>query len=446
MREFLKKSRRQLSSILFGEDSLERACREIPESSCHERKYNTTLNVANGAVTKLAEQLAGPNLVLVWLLQVIGSPMWMLGFLAPIKQTASLLPQMVIAGQIRRLAVRKWVWVGAALLQTACLLLMLLVSGICTATVAGGAILVLFAVFSMASGTASVAFQDVLGKTVEKGHRGKLLAMRALIGGGLTLLVGGVLSMLKNSGDSLLIIQLLLVVSAILWALGGLLFAMIREDPGATAGARNPISEIGHGLEFFRRYIGFRRFLYARALLLCVELSAPFFFIHASSLGSINPGDIGLLVAVIGLSQLLSSPFWGRMADQTSRQVMEYSAIIAGAAALLALVLAWLPSVVVQKGLYLVVFILIGLAESGVRLGRKTYLVDAVPAQDRATYAALSNCVVGILAMLLGVLGVVAQVLGVSWLIAILGILAMGAALLCRLMPEADAMLGQEVL
>lgn len=445
MRQLFQKTGRHFYAILFGEDALERACREISDSDCHEQRYNRSLNIANGAATKLAEQIAGPNLVLIWLLQVLGSPVWMLGCLVPIKQTFSLLPQMVAAGLIRRLAIRKWVWVFAAFIQTICLLFISFMSTTPSPLIAGLTILFFFSVFSMASGTASVAFQDVIGKTVTKGHRGKLLATRSLIGGVLTLATGALLTQLRDSHDPLWTIQILLLCAAALWTIGGLFFAGIREDAGATSGARNPVSEVKHGLIFFRQHLGFRHFIYVRALLLSVELATPFYFIHARSIGSIDGSDIGLLVAAIGLSQLLSSPFWGRLADETSRKVMQYSALIATVASLLALSLMLVPSPEAQKWLYLGVFILIGLAESGIRLGRKTYLVDAVPSEERATFAALSNSMIGALALTMSVLGLVAQFYGISLLIALLGSLALIATIACQRLPEADHMLSHRL-
>lgn len=441
MRRIFQKTGRHFYAILFGEDSLERACKEIPDSDCHEQRYNRSLNIANGAVTKLAEQIAGPNLVLIWLLQVLGSPVWMLGCLVPIKQAFSLLPQMVAAGQIRRLAIRKWVWVAAALVQTVCLFLIAFSSTVASPLIAGLTILSLFALFSMASGTASVAFQDVIGKTVSKGHRGKLLATRSLIGGVLTLIAGFALVQLKDCQEPLWTIQILLTCAALLWAVGALFFAGIREDSGATSGSRNPIDEVKHGLLFFRQHLGFRHFIYVRGLLLSIELATPFYFIHARNLGSVTSSDIGLLVAAIGLSQLLSSPFWGRMADETSRKVMQYSALIATVASATALALAYIPSLEVQKWLYFGVFILIGLAESGIRLGRKTYLVDAVPNKDRATFAALSNCIIGVLAFMLSGLGLIVHWYGISALIALLGGIALFATIRCQHLPEADHML-----
>ncbi len=87
------------------------------------------------------------------------------------------------------------------------------------------------------------------------------------------------------------------------------------------------------------------------------------------------------------------------------------------------------------------VFVLIGLAEAGVRLGRKTYLVDAAPPENRATFTAFSNSVVGILAIFSGALAVIAQWLGATAMLIVIALLMLAGHYTCRRMPEAEQML-----
>lgn len=432
--------KKYLSSVLANDDDLDRACQSIPLESCRESSRNFIINVCNGAASKLAEQVAGPNLILPWLFQLLGTPVWMFGFLMPIKQSFSLLPQMVVAGQIRRLARRKWVWVGSAMIQALCLLLMVPVALWLSPTSAGFSLLGLLIVFSAASGTASVAFQDVLGKTIEKGRRGRLLARRALVGGLLTTVVGLLLNRYRTAQLDLTPVLILLLAAAVLWGLSAFFFALIREFPGAVQGGRNAISETQAGLQLFRQYSGFRQFLRARSLLLSVELATPFFVLHAGQLLQLKVQNVGSLIIAVGVSQVLSSPFWGKMADQTSKKVMIISSFIAFMAAVLALLLTYVPAFSFQYAGYLLVFVLIGLAEAGVRLGRKTYLVDAVPAEERTTYTAFSNSFVGAVAIVSGLTGFIAQWLGASAMIAVIAIIMLLGFLACRQMPEADRM------
>ena len=432
--------KKHLSSIISNDDDLDRVCKSIPVESCKETPWNFFINACNGATSKLAEQVAGPNLILPWLFQLIGAPIWMFGFLMPIKQSFSLLPQMVVAGQIRALAKRKWVWVGSAIVQALCLLLMIPIALWFSPTAGGFSLLILLTFFSIASGTASVAFQDVLGKTIDKGHRGRLLARRALIGGFLTSAAGLLLHRYRETSQDLTPVLFLLLIAAVLWGLSAFFFALIREFSGAVQGGRNAISETRAGMQLFRQHSGFRRFLLARSLLLSVELATPFLVLHAGQLLQLNIQSIGSLVIAIGISQILSSPFWGKMADRSSKNVMALSALIAFGSVLLAVLLTFLPAYSFQYAGYLLVFVLIGLAEAGVRLGRKTYLVDATPHDERMTYTAFGNGLVGIIAIISGISGLIAQWLGASAMLAAIAIFMLLGFLACWQMPEADAM------
>jgi predicted anti-sigma-YlaC factor YlaD len=411
------------------------------DADCHQQPRNFMLNLANGSCTKLAEQLAGPNLVLVWLLQSLGAPVWMLGVLMPIKQTGTLLPQMAAAGQIRRLPVRKWVWAGSGLLQALCLAGIIAAAALLPAVAAGWATLALFTLFCLASGTASVAYQDVLGKTIGKGRRGRLLASRSLVGGLLTIGAGLWIRATFTGTDNLNSILILLGCAAMLWALAALLFSATSEEAGATGGTRHIVQEARAGLEFARIYRGFRHYIYARSLLLSVEIASPFFVLFATTRLEFGTEALGYLVVSVGLSQVISSPFWGRMADHTSKSVMRYSGLMAVGAIGLTLLLPALPGETLQLAGFILTFILLGLAEAGARLGRKTYLVDALPADERPTYTAFSNTLVGCVALASAGLGAVAQIFGAEVLLLLLALFALGASVVCVKLPEAEAML-----
>jgi len=432
---------KKFPGTISGEDALDRGCSGIPPEACQERPYNFAANVANGSASKLAEQIAGPNLILPWLFQLLGAPVWMLGFLMPVKQTFSLLPQMAVAGQIRKLSLRKWVWVTAGIVQALCLVLMVVVAFFASPVVAGYLLLLLLVVFSSASGTASVAFQDVLGKTIGKGMRGSLLGRRALIGGILTTIAGFMVSRVRGAQEGLLPVLSLMLLAAGLWLLASFFFALIREVPGAVKGGRNILAESRAGWSLYRNQPGFRKFLGARGALLSIELAPPFFVLHAGQILQLKTAQVGSIVVAIGISQIVSSPLWGRLADRTSRKVMALSALIGLAGTLLALMLPLFANQVVLQGGYLIVFVLIGLAEAGVRLGRKTYLVDATPQDDRPTYTAFSNISIGILALLSGATGLIAQKLGPASMLVFIAAVMLSGYFACLRMPEAADML-----
>ena len=420
------------------EDEDDRLCDAIPDKSCTDVPRNFFLNALNGSATKLAEQLASPGLVLPWFLAALGAPAALAGFLVPIKRVFSLLPQIIVAGSIRAYATRKWFWTGAGIVQASMLLLIILTAMLTGEILGGIIVLVLFAVFSAASGVGSVAFQDVMGKTIPKGRRGRLLAIRATSGGILTLGAGALLYAYVADESPVEVYYYLIGGAAALWLLGALLFARIREEPGSTEGGRNAIDEFRHGIRLLKDVAPFRHFVITRILYVSVALSVPFYALYARELTGAGASNLGIFVVVTGIAQILSSPFWGLFSDRSSRSVMLLSGVFAVAGGVIAILLGSLPESFHTAVAYSPVFLLVGFAEAGVRVGRKTYLVDAAPEKDRPLYVAMSNTVVGACTILAGGLGFIADTVGLVALLIIFIILASGGSLSAILLPKAE--------
>ena len=424
-------------AILSGDDRLGRACAPIPDSLCTNLPLNYVLNVVNGAAAKLAEQLSSAKLVLPWLFNAMGAPAAFVGFLLPLRQAGTLLPQLFVSGQMRRYPQRKWFWVVAGFVQVLLLLLMISAALILPATAAAFCITAFLLFFSLARGMGSLAFQDVTGKTIPKGKRGRMLAARSMIGGLLTIAVGFGLNALKMKTDDLRIALLLLFCGAILWGIASLAFAGIREDPGATEGGRSAFQEARRGLHFVFKMPWYFRYLATRTLLLSVELSAPFYVLLATDALPGTGGMLLLFIVAAGLAQALSSPLWGKFADLSSRRVLTLSGLIGAATGALALTAGLLPSSYQSPYLFAGIFAMLGFAEAGVLLGRKTFLIDMVDPAERATYVAFANTVMGLVTLIFGALGIIAQFAGIRILIAALVILGLAGAAVSRLLPEA---------
>ena len=433
-----------LSERIYGwvveEDPEGHACEAIPDEACKEVPRNFLLNASNGAATKLAEQVASPGLVLAWLLGALGAPVALVGLLEPIRQGGSLLPQLAVSGRMRAYSRRKWFWVGAGATQAVALLVMLLAAILLGGAAAGWTIVGALAVFSAASGVGSVAFTDVMGKTIPKGKRGQLLGLRSTLGGAFTILAGIALYGWVRGNAGVGVFVALLGFAAALWALAALLFSVMTEEPGATEGGRNALSEAGSGLVLLTRVPGFRRFIIARAFLLSVELSIPFYSLRARELTATGKG-LGLFIVALGIATLVGSPIWGRLSDRRSnRLVMGLGAATGTLAAAAALLMGLFVSGNMSPYFYVPVFLLVGLAQSAIRVGRKSYLVDAAPTDERPLYKAVSNTTVGVLTLSFATLGLLAQVLGIDAVLAILLALGLLGVAACWYMPEANRM------
>jgi MFS family permease len=173
---------------------------------------------------------------------------------------------------------------------------------------------------------------------------------------------------------------------------------------------------------------------------LSVTLSVPFYALDAKALTDNRASSLGIFVMAASLAQVLSSPFWGRFSDRSSRTVMMLGGGLAAGTGTLALLFGILPAMWQSAYLYAFIFLLIGFARAGVRLGRKTYLVDGAPADERPLYVALSNTLIGVLTLAGGALGLVAGAFGLRALIGLFIILALLGVLVSWYMPEANQM------
>lgn len=438
----MKKTPRKLAQSAFEiiTEDHDRACEDIPDSACREAPGNFFLNAANGSLTKLAEQLASPGLVLPWLFSALGAPASLTGFLVPISRGGSLLPQLAISSRIRAFKLRKWFWVGAGSVQFLALCLIALSALFLSGLTAGIAVLLLLAVFSVASGVGSVSFKDVLAKTIPKGKRGTLLSLRAVLGGLLALGAGLYLNTRVGEGEDTTLYVVLILAAAALWLLASVFFAFISEHPGETAGGRSALKEARAGFYLLREQPRFTRFILARSLLLSAILVIPFYSIFAREITGTEVGSLGLFVIANSLAMVLSSYFWGRFSDRSSRLVMAAGGMFTLAGGITALAFLFLPDTWQNPYAFSLVFFIGGMAHTGVRLGRKTYLVDAAPKKDRPLYVSVSNTLVGFVTLSSVFLGFLADVLGVAWLIGVFMLLALAGVFTALSLPEAENM------
>ena len=412
---------------LLTDDDEGRLCEDIPEESCQEAPRNFVLILLSQSLTKLGDALASPKTTLAWLVTAVGAPGWVLGYLVPLRESGSMVPQLILGGRIRRLPVRKWVCVVSNLLQGACVAGLAWVALALSGRTAGWMILGLVAVFSLARSLSSIASKDVVGKTIPRRRRGQLSGWAASVSGFLAVTAGFALSRTDGSQWDGAVLAILLLVAAGLWVLGAVAYAAVSEGPGETDGGRSLGESIG-SLRLLVSDRDFRRFVSARALLMCSALSAPFYV--ALSQGS-DAGSglvaLGGFVIASGLASLLSGPFWGRFADRSSRLVMASAAGMATGIGLLTFLVARLePSLLGNPWLLPGAYFVLSIAHEGVRVGRKTYVVNLGSGNQRTDYVAISNTVIGVLLLVVGSVGLLTPVVGNDGVIGLLAL--MGAA------------------
>ena len=431
-------SQRRLYEWLTGDED-SRMCKDIPDEACDEQPRSFFLHLVASLGNKLADELSSARLVLPWLLGVIGAPLWMVGLLVPIRESGALLPQLFVAGFIRLKPQRKWVWVAGGLLQAAAAAVLALLALFGAGGVGGGLVLVALVALSLARGLSSIATKDVLGKTIAKQRRGTLMGWSGSVAGAVTLAAGGVLMLFEDRPGEIAL-AVLLGVAALGWALNALCAARIREAPGAVEGGENAWDSVKLGLRLLREDRAFLHFNVSRTLLLASALALPWVALLGQQQSGTELGGLGVLIVVSGLAGMLASPVWGKRADTSSRRVMRDAGLGAAACCLLGAAIAWLPGGWTQTVWpYALVYALLVIVHAGVRLGRKTYVVDMAGGDKRALYVALSNTITGVLLLVVGgAVGALGQWLGSPALLVVLAGMALAAAASASRLPEVE--------
>lgn len=422
---------------LTGDDE-GRVCRDIPESACDAQPGNFLKHVVALGATKTGDGLVDAKLVLPWLLGALGAPSFFVGLLVPIREAGALLPQLVTAGSIRALPLRKWAWALGSLVQGLAVVAMGLAGFTLEGAALGWAIAGLLTLMSLARSVCSVAYKDVLGKTVSKSTRGTATGTASTIASGLVFAFGALLALDWLPLESA-IISAVLVLAGVLWIVGAGVFVTLAEKPGATEGGGNALDVVFEQISLLATDGQLVRFIVVRGLLTATALAPPFLL----ALGGRDGGgseELGLFVLASSAAAVLSTYAWGRLSDISSRRVLLYSGLVAAVplAITAGLGLA-VPDVLALPGLLPALLMVLMIAYQGVRLGRSTHVVDMADAEQRAAYTALSNTIVGLLLLAASGFGVLASAAGEAVVLGAFALMCLLAAALAAGLEEVQA-------
>lgn len=431
-------TRDRLYELLTGDDE-GRICKDIPDSACNQQPGNFLRHVVCLGATKAGDGLSDPKVVLAWLLAGLGAPAWSLGLLVPIREAGALIPQLFVAGAIRRRPVRKWLWTGGSLVQGLAVAGMAVSALTLQGVAAGSAIVSLLLLFSLARSVCSVSYKDVLGKTVARASRGTATGTATTLGAAVVL-VYGVLLATGAVERSVTTVSAAMLLAAGLWCAAALLFTGLTEEPGSTEGGGNAWTTAIAQAGLLREDPQLVRFIAVRGLLVALALAPPYLLALASREGGGFPGDLGFLVLASAGAGLASSYAWGRLSDRSSRQVLMRAALLGSGTLVAAAATSVLgPGLLSHPALLPGFVFLVMISYQGVRIGRSTHIVDMADEKTRAAYTALSNTAIGLFLALTGALGWIAQSAGESVLLFGLAGMATCGGWLARGLREVQA-------
>jgi MFS family permease len=380
------------------------------------------------SMTKVADGLIDPKLVLSWLLTSLGAPAVYAGALVPIREAGALLPQILLAGWVQRMERRKWAWIIGSAGQGAFAALIVLAALTLDGAAAGLAICAALGGLALFRSVCSVSYKEILGKTVGQARRGSITGLAGSVSSVGVLLFAVLLisGALQERGAVIAAIAL----AALLWGTAALLFSTLSEVPSEVEEGSSTLFAV------LKDNPTLWRFIIVRGLLVSTALAPPYLVILGGEDGG-TLGGLGALVLASAAASLLSSYIWGRLSDRSSRQVLILTGIVGAAAMVLAVVLAQLGLAQTLWAMPAVLFVLM-IAYHGVRQGRSTYLVDIAPEDRRSAYAAVANTVIGVLLLVAGVAGGGAALFGPQAVLVLFAVMAVAAAVVAVGLPEVE--------
>ena len=348
-------------------------------------RRNYALHLLGGGFLFIGLQFGNMRLVVPWIDTQLGVAYLLVALIVPVLQFSLIVAQLGGAPLVSRFALRKQPVVGLVLVLVVALLAIIGAATSLPAWLAGLVLLGCVLCFGVSHGAFNVGYDDLLAKTIPDARRGRLVAHRAALGGGLTLLVSLAVLVYLPAVEGNQVLLLWLAVAG--WLGVALAYGALEEPASPPVCKPFALAELSHGFRLIGAYPWFRRLLIGRALLLSAELAVPFYAIHAATMYGPTAQNPTVFVLTSGLGVVASGLLW---AGATNRARMAAGALFALAAGVLTLVIDANETWQITY-LHAFVFVLLTLAEQGSVQGQINYLMDHAPASERPTLIATAN-------------------------------------------------------
>jgi predicted MFS family arabinose efflux permease len=213
-------------------------------------------------------------------------------------------------------------------------------------------------------------------------------------------------------------------------------YATVREAPGERDLDTRATDALTGAVALLRDDRPFRRFVLARSLLLVSALSPPFVVALATERGGAGLEGLAAFVISSGVASLVGGRFWGRASDRSSRTTMQWAAGLSSVIIVAFVAATRVDPIADLALLYPATYLLLAIAHTGSRIGRKTYVVDLAEGNKRTDYIAVSNTAMGLILLVAGGATAAAASLGPEAALLLLAGLGVLGVLVAASLPE----------
>lgn len=429
----------KLYQRLTKETNGDKVCTDISDDACKYVPRNFFIQIVSQVFTKLGDTLSNPKTVLTWLMSYVNAPVFLISLIVPIRESGSMVPQILFARYINRQPIRKWIWVLGSFLQFLAIASMGLIALHFKGSAAGWLIIAALVLFSLARSISSLSSKDITGKTIPKTRRGQLKGY-AVSASGVLVLGAGLFILYKSKSEATIsFYSAIMFFAAATWLIAAVIYSRIKEFPEDQAPEKKSGGGVLSNFSLLKTNKQFRDFIIARTLLLCSALSAPFYVLLAQEHIGKESYLLALFIIARGIASIISSPVWGKYADRSSKNVMATAVLLASVLGLATFfVITYMSDLRSVAWIYPLAFFILGIAHQGVRLGRKTYIIDMATGNDRINFVSVSNTLIGIILLFVGSLSALVSLLSVEGVVLLLSILGLFGAYKSYQLPNAE--------
>ena len=391
-------------------------------------RRNFALNVLDGAFFAFGLSFASRAAVLPVFVKRVGGDNMAVGLLPVLWFIGFNLPQLFVANLAERVSPKKPLLLQTALVQRLpWLLLAVLTYFLIEAVSVEVGLLLFFVGFGLAAVGGSVnlpVWFDLISKITPVRLRGRLFAVRTVLGAGLGILGGWLVERVLSAMDYPESFALLFALAFGAMMVSYVFLGLLREEDHERPSKPLRYEEFLRRLPaILREERNFRNFLIGQVLLVTAALVEAFFAVDAIEQFALSEAYAGRFTVVMMASMIVGSLLFGYLADRFGHRM---NLVLAGASlAVASLVALVAPSVEVYYLAFVGVAFTVGLQN----ISRLPIVAELCRERDRPTYVALTN-VLTTPFLLLGLAGGwVANRYGYDLVFVLAGALALIAAL-----------------
>lgn len=410
-----------------------------------QERWNFFALLTQGVARRVANELSSEKLVLPFLYAALGGAVLFTGLFAPIVILARLLAQF-FGARLVGISRRGNGWLAGSTALTASVLVALATfSGSLPAIWLPVTFIAASALLGIGNGFGALVFQDMIGRILTDGTRIKLLFAIGASSGAMVIVatlssqfINGFEQAKSAAADHVHLFW----ASTFVLLISSLAALAIREPARIAAADQSSSASQGYfpsliegSREIFQRS-WFRRFVVARVLFLSVEMTLPFFAVHAATFHAQTAPSLSLFVIALSLGMIAGGLTWPKVSKTSIQLVMSLSALVAFGAAALAF-LNHLLDGVQSPLMHAAMIFCLAFGTQGTLDASTAYVVRSSNDEERPYAISVSNLAAGLVGIGIALIaGLIAQERGAIIAIVVMASINIFAAMFARTLPN----------